>query len=92
MSRCRPNRLVPAALLCVGLALSARPAVAQPAASPAKRPLTMDDLLSWKGVRAPALSNDGRWMAYILAPNEGDAEFVVRVHRSRREGDARRCR
>ncbi len=43
-----------------------------------KRALSLDDLLSWKGIRSPTLSNDGRWMAYILAPNEGDAEFVVR--------------
>ena len=44
----------------------------------AKRPLSLDDLLSWKGIRSPTLSNDGRWMAYLLAPNEGDAEFVLR--------------
>ncbi|MDH5234874.1 MAG: prolyl oligopeptidase family serine peptidase [Gemmatimonadota bacterium] len=48
------------------------------AAQPAKRPLGLEDLLSWKGIRFPTLSNDGRWMAYLLAPNEGDAEFVVR--------------
>ncbi len=50
----------------------------QPAAAGAKRPLTMEDLLSWKGIRSPILSNDGRWMAYVLAPNEGDGHFVVR--------------
>ena len=44
----------------------------------AKRPLTMEDLLSWNGIRTPTLSNDGRWMAYVLAPNEGDAHVVVR--------------
>ena len=63
------------------LALLAAPAGAQqgpPVAPGAKRPLSMEDLLSWKGIRAPTLSNDGRWMAYVLAPNEGDAEFVVR--------------
>ena len=43
-----------------------------------KRVLSLDDLLSWKSIRAPRFSNDGRWMAYILAPNQGDAEFVVR--------------
>jgi dipeptidyl aminopeptidase/acylaminoacyl peptidase len=72
-------RLVTAALLFVGSALSAPPAVAQSAAAPAKRTLTMEDLLSWKGIRSPSLSNDGRWMAYLLAPNEGDAEVVVRA-------------
>ena len=42
------------------------------------RQLTLNDLLSWKGVRTPQLSNDGKWIAYILAPNEGDAEVVAR--------------
>ncbi len=42
------------------------------------RQLTLNDLLAWKGVRTPQLSNDGKWFAYILAPNEGDAEVVVR--------------
>ena len=49
-----------------------------PSAS-AGRQLTLNDLLTWKGIRSPALSNDGRWFAYILAPNEGDAEVVVRA-------------
>ena len=44
----------------------------------AGRQLTLNDLLTWKGVRAPALSNDGKWFAYILAPNEGDAEVIIR--------------
>ena len=42
------------------------------------RQLTLNDLVTWKGVRTPQLSNDGKWFAYILAPNEGDAEVVVR--------------
>ncbi len=44
-----------------------------------KRVLSLEDLLSWKSIRSPQFSNDGRWMAYILAPNEGDAEAVVRA-------------
>ena len=59
--------------------LSAVPARAQVATTAVpKRVLTLEDLLSWKSIRNPTLSNDGRWMAYVLAPNEGDAEFVVR--------------
>lgn len=64
-----------------GAPFTAPLAAQQPTASAAsgdKRPLALEDLLSWKGIRFPTLSNDGRWMAYILAPNEGDAEFVVR--------------
>lgn len=46
--------------------------------SSAGRQLTLNDLMTWKQIRAPQLSNDGRWFAYILAPNEGDAEVVIR--------------
>ena len=42
------------------------------------RQLSVNDLLGWKSIRTPALSNDGKWFAYVLAPNEGDAEVVVR--------------
>jgi dipeptidyl aminopeptidase/acylaminoacyl peptidase len=44
----------------------------------AGRQLTLNDLLTWKGIRSPALSNDGKWFAYSIAPNEGDAEVVIR--------------
>jgi dipeptidyl aminopeptidase/acylaminoacyl peptidase len=42
------------------------------------RQLTLNDLLTWKSVRTPQLTNDGKYFAYILAPNEGDAEAIVR--------------
>lgn len=48
-------------------------------ATPALRPLSLEDLLGWRSIRFPTFSNDGRWMAYVLAPNEGDAEFIVRA-------------
>jgi dipeptidyl aminopeptidase/acylaminoacyl peptidase len=44
----------------------------------AGRQLTLNDLLTWKAIRNPALSNDGKWFVYIVAPNEGDAEVVLR--------------
>jgi dipeptidyl aminopeptidase/acylaminoacyl peptidase len=44
----------------------------------AGRQLTLNDLLTWKQIRTPLLSNDGKWFAYTLAPNEGDAEVVIR--------------
>lgn len=68
-------------LLTLSLPLAAQTPVAASAA-PAKRPLSMEDLLSWKGIRSATLSNDGQWMAYVLAPNEGDADFVVRATRA----------
>jgi len=45
----------------------------------AGRQLTLEDLLTWKSIRTPTLSNDGKWFAYALGPNEGDAEVVVRA-------------
>jgi dipeptidyl aminopeptidase/acylaminoacyl peptidase len=40
--------------------------------------LTPADLKAWKTIRTPVVSNDGKWFAYVLAPNEGDATVVVR--------------
>jgi dipeptidyl aminopeptidase/acylaminoacyl peptidase len=42
------------------------------------RQLTLNDLLTWKQIRTPFLSNDGKWLVYNLGPNEGDAEVVIR--------------
>ena len=36
------------------------------------------DLKGWRNIRNSSLSLDGKWFAYLLAPNEGDAEVVVR--------------
>ncbi len=36
------------------------------------------DLKAWKTIRQTVLSNDGKWFAYVIAPNEGDAAVVVR--------------
>ena len=36
------------------------------------------DLAFWKNIRFASVSNDGRWFAYQLTPNEGDAEVIVR--------------
>jgi dipeptidyl aminopeptidase/acylaminoacyl peptidase len=44
----------------------------------AKRPVEVEDVIAWKTVGTPVLSNDGQWFAYRLAPQEGDAEVVVR--------------
>ena len=44
----------------------------------AGRQLTLNDLVTWKGVRGPALSNDGKWFAYTLAASDGDADVIVR--------------
>ena len=49
------------------------------AASGAQHPLTLTELLTWKSIRTPQVSNDGKWFAFVLAPNEGDADVVFRA-------------
>ena len=56
-------------LLSAGLA---SPALAQ------KKALTQADWDKWRSIQGATLSNDGKWVAYTLAPQAGDGEFVVR--------------
>src|SRR4051812_1778003 len=69
--------LLVAALACAPLAASS--------AQQTTRPLTTADIQAWKNIRAQALSNDGNWFAYQLAPNDGDAEVVLRSVRESKE-------
>ncbi|HEV8597972.1 MAG TPA: hypothetical protein VGQ69_01275, partial [Gemmatimonadales bacterium] len=48
------------------------------AQSAPKRALTQADWDQWRSITGAALSNDGRWAAYTLLPQVGDAELVVR--------------
>ena len=77
--------------LALGLGLLLLPTVAplaQQAAAPdarqasavarTNRLLTPKDLAGWKTIRTPQLSADGKWFAYVIAPNDGDGEVVVR--------------
>ncbi len=63
--------LAPAALLTAPLALQAQ-------SSAAPRAITPPDISAWKSLRGAALSLNGAWIAYTVAPNEGDAEVVIR--------------
>jgi hypothetical protein len=57
--------------------LAAQQAPASPASGPTKQ-LQSADLKAWKTIRNSVLSSDGKWFAYVLAPNEGDANVVIR--------------
>ncbi len=48
------------------------------AEQPAKRHLSHQDCDQWRSIQNPVLSPDGRYLAYTLTPQEGDAEVVVR--------------
>src|SRR5690606_41490194 len=60
-------------------------AVAAAAPAPAVRELSRDDLREWKTIRNTTLSHDGSWCAYLLAPNEGAAQVVIRSVTGTRE-------
>src|SRR5512140_1053395 len=66
----------------VGLLAQAPPA-GPPAAmqQAATRPIEIEDVIGWKALGSPVLSSDGEWFGCRLAPQEGDAEVVLkRVH------------
>ncbi|MFC2161634.1 prolyl oligopeptidase family serine peptidase [Acidobacteriota bacterium] len=38
----------------------------------------INDILSWKSIISPTISNNGRWFAYRLGPAEGDSEVFFK--------------
>src|SRR6185503_831762 len=44
----------------------------------AKRPIEVEDVIAWKSMGATVLSSAGQWFGYRLAPQEGDAEIVLK--------------
>ena len=60
----------------IGSALAAQ--TAPPVASDAPHAMTAVDIAAWKSIRSTQLSHDGQWFAYVLAPNEGDAEVILK--------------
>lgn len=69
-------RLLFAASLILGLAGSARALAAD---APAPRTLTYADAAGFRDFLNPAISRDGRWLAVLEMPQEGDGEVVVRA-------------
>ena len=73
----RPRRIRFAAIPVVLLLAAAPLVLAQSAKGPTKQ-MTPADLKAWKTIRQSVLSNDGKWLVYVLAPNEGDANLIIR--------------
>ncbi|MCB0561254.1 MAG: S9 family peptidase [Lewinellaceae bacterium] len=42
-----------------------------------KKTLTQEDIAAWKQIESPRLSPNGRWVSYVLQPNEGDPTLVL---------------
>ncbi|MGB4705421.1 MAG: prolyl oligopeptidase family serine peptidase [Candidatus Saccharicenans sp.] len=45
---------------------------------PAPHPIELQDILAWKNITLAKVSDDGRWFVYVLSPNEGDSELVIK--------------
>ena len=86
MVRTSARVLAVAALVCFTWSAgpAAQSAVRRPAAAVAQaaavatRPITHDAYDGWKAIQGVTLSRDGAWLAYTLAPQDGDGELVVR--------------
>jgi dienelactone hydrolase len=51
-----------------------------------KRPIQLEDIIAWKSASQNIVSADGQWYGYRHAPQEGDAEVVVRrIHGDKKE-------
>ena len=70
----KPQRLL--AMLSLLVAFVAFVPVA--AQNTSKRPMTVDDILAFRAMGATALSQNGQWFAYRVAPQVGDGEVIVR--------------
>jgi hypothetical protein len=59
------------ALVCLVLAGLA------PAAAPGTKTITLQDLMKFRAIQTPTLSDNGTAVAYALQPDRGDGEAVV---------------
>ncbi|HEY7567693.1 MAG TPA: prolyl oligopeptidase family serine peptidase, partial [Gemmatimonadaceae bacterium] len=77
----RASRYVASAVVLAFLSvqLAAQPDRPATDARASTRVLDPGDLANWKSIRATGWSLDGRVFAYQLAPNEGDAELVIKM-------------
>src|SRR6185369_1019337 len=73
------------AMLCMAALLVSSGALAQQ-----KRSLTHADYDAWRSILGQTLSRDGKYLAYVLAPQDGDGELVVRQLESGKEWRAPR--
>jgi dienelactone hydrolase len=64
-------------LLAVTVSFFLQP-LAEAQQTPTKRPLRHSDYESWNAIREQHLSPDGKFLAYVVDPEEGDGQLIVR--------------
>ena len=68
------------------LTLPSHSALSEEKAPKELRPLEdIQDILAWKSIRSPLLSDNGEWFAYRLTPQEGDGEVIIRNTKTDKE-------
>jgi dipeptidyl aminopeptidase/acylaminoacyl peptidase len=73
-------------VLWIFLFLPAYSALSEENVPKVPRPLEeIQDILAWKSIRSPTISNDGLWFAYRLSPQEGDGEVIIRKTKEEKE-------
>ncbi len=65
--------------LAFGLALATAACLSVAIATAQKKTLTHADYDAWKSISGISLSNDGKWLAFTIAPQEGDNVFEVKA-------------
>ncbi len=65
-------------LIALPLAFVAAVLVPLSAQNATKRPMALGDILSFRAMTTTAMSSNGQWFAYRVAPLEGDSDVVVR--------------
>ena len=77
----RPRLLLAIAALVIAPLFG--PAASMQQAS--KKSIEVEDVIAWKSIGATVLSADGQWFGYRVAPQEGDAEIVIKRVRADKE-------
>lgn len=72
------GRLVVFALLLVAVALHCPAQIGTSNSAMKRRSLAPADYDIWRSIQSERLSRDGKWVAYVLMPQVGNAELVVR--------------
>lgn len=71
----QPFRVLAYSVLAISIVI---PMGGLSAQTPAKKPLSYEAYDGWKSIQGTRVSRDGAWLAYALAPQDGDGELVVR--------------
>ncbi len=78
MKSIRLRVFVVVALIAVLPYVAPAPTMEQAPPANGKKSMQLQDIIDWKTVGAASLSKNGEWFAYRVAPQEGDAELIVK--------------